>query len=94
MSVPPDHPDGKSKGYPSRLLRWGFALPGWLYRVGLGWTLGKRFLALTHRGRKSGHVYHTVLESSPSTRRPKRASLLPPTAPGPTGTGISKPNLP
>lgn len=39
-----------------------FAAPAVLYRVGLGWMLGKRILALTHRGRKSGKLRETVLE--------------------------------
>ncbi len=33
-----------------------------MYRMGLGWMLGRRFLAVTHRGRKSGRLYQTVLE--------------------------------
>jgi deazaflavin-dependent oxidoreductase (nitroreductase family) len=33
-----------------------------LYRFHLGWLLDHRFLLLTHRGRKSGRIYHTVLE--------------------------------
>jgi deazaflavin-dependent oxidoreductase (nitroreductase family) len=36
-------------------------MPLVLYRLGLGWVLGKRFMCLTHVGRKSGKVYHTVL---------------------------------
>jgi len=36
-------------------------MPLILYRLGLGWLLGKRFMRLTHVGRKSGKVYHTVL---------------------------------
>ncbi len=36
--------------------------PIWLYRWRLGWLLGKRFLLLEHRGRKSGRTYHTVVE--------------------------------
>ena len=36
-------------------------LPLIFYRLGLGWLLGKRFMRLTHVGRKSGKVYHTVL---------------------------------
>ena len=36
-------------------------LPLILYRLNLGWLLGKRFMRLTHVGRKSGKVYHTVL---------------------------------
>ncbi|MBN1666217.1 MAG: nitroreductase family deazaflavin-dependent oxidoreductase [Anaerolineales bacterium] len=36
-------------------------MPLILYRLNLGWLLGKRFMRLTHVGRKSGKVYHTVL---------------------------------
>ena len=42
-----------------------------LYRANLGWLLGHRGLLLTHRGRKSGRVYQTVLEViryDPATR--------------------------
>jgi deazaflavin-dependent oxidoreductase (nitroreductase family) len=37
-------------------------LPILLYRVGLGWILGKRFLLLEHRGRKSGQRRLAVIE--------------------------------
>jgi deazaflavin-dependent oxidoreductase (nitroreductase family) len=37
-------------------------LPIWLYRAHLGWLLGKRFLMLTHIGRKSGQLRQVVLE--------------------------------
>jgi deazaflavin-dependent oxidoreductase (nitroreductase family) len=33
-----------------------------LYRVRLGFLLGRRFLLLTHRGRRSGLLYRTVVE--------------------------------
>jgi deazaflavin-dependent oxidoreductase (nitroreductase family) len=33
-----------------------------LYDHRLGWLLGRRILRLTHRGRRSGRTYHTVLE--------------------------------
>ena len=36
-------------------------MPLILYRLGLGRMLGKRFLRLTHVGRRSGKVYRTVL---------------------------------
>lgn len=39
-----------------------FRAPVRLYDVGLGWLLGRRFLCLTHVGRKSGRRYRTVLE--------------------------------
>jgi len=36
-------------------------MPLVLYRLGLGRLLGKRFMLLTHKGRRSGKVYRTVL---------------------------------
>jgi deazaflavin-dependent oxidoreductase (nitroreductase family) len=47
---------------PSPLLRGFFKAPHCLFRLGLGWLLGHRFLELTHRGRSSGRLYRTVLE--------------------------------
>lgn len=47
---------------PSPLLRFAFKAPAYLYRIGLGRLLGRRFLSVTHRGRKSGKLYDTVLE--------------------------------
>ena len=47
---------------PSGLSRLGFRLPIWFYRLGMGGLLGKRFLCLTHTGRKSGQPRQTVLE--------------------------------
>lgn len=47
---------------PRGLARLGFRLPIWLYRLGLGSLLGKRFVCLTHTGRKSGQPRQTVLE--------------------------------
>jgi deazaflavin-dependent oxidoreductase (nitroreductase family) len=44
---------------PARLL---FRTPALLYDLGLGRLLGHRFLRLTHRGRRSGRLYRTVLE--------------------------------
>jgi deazaflavin-dependent oxidoreductase (nitroreductase family) len=46
----------------ARLLRAALRLPIWLYRAHLGWLLGKRFLMLTHIGRKSGLPHQVVLE--------------------------------
>jgi deazaflavin-dependent oxidoreductase (nitroreductase family) len=37
-------------------------LPAALYAADLGWLLGHRFLALRHRGRRTGRTYTTVLE--------------------------------
>lgn len=36
--------------------------PAILYDWHLGWLLGRRFLRLTHRGRRSGRLYQTMLE--------------------------------
>jgi deazaflavin-dependent oxidoreductase (nitroreductase family) len=47
---------------PRGLLRWFLRLPIVLYRLRLGWLLGRRFLLLTHTGRKSGQAHSTVLE--------------------------------
>jgi deazaflavin-dependent oxidoreductase (nitroreductase family) len=38
-----------------------FKLPVFLYRVHLGWLLGKRFMQITHVGRRSGNVRRTIL---------------------------------
>lgn len=37
-------------------------MPVYLYRGGLGWLFGRRFLYLVHRGRKTGRRRDTVLE--------------------------------
>jgi deazaflavin-dependent oxidoreductase (nitroreductase family) len=37
-------------------------MPIWIYRLGLGGLLGKRFLLLTHVGKKTGLERQTVLE--------------------------------
>lgn len=39
-----------------------FRAPARLYAHDLGWLLGRRFLCLTHVGRRSGRRYRTVLE--------------------------------
>ena len=38
-----------------------FKLPVTMYRLRLGWLLGRRFMQLTHVGRRSGKVYRSVL---------------------------------
>jgi deazaflavin-dependent oxidoreductase (nitroreductase family) len=43
----------------SRLL---YRTPIYLYRAGLGWLLGERFLLLNHVGRRSGRPRQAVLE--------------------------------
>lgn len=46
------------KGFNRLLMR----SPLLLYKLGLGWVMGERFLRLRHRGRKSARVHDTVLE--------------------------------
>jgi len=67
----PESTDGPARSWrpnvlvvsrPSRSLKAVFDAPVVLYRIGLGWMLGKRFLAVTHRGRKTGRLRETVLE--------------------------------
>lgn len=38
-----------------------FRLPLLLYRLRLGWLLGKRFMQITHVGRRTGKVHRTIL---------------------------------
>lgn len=47
-------------------------LPICLYRSGLGWMLGKRFLLLRHVGRKSGKIRFAVLEIIHNLPEPER----------------------
>lgn len=47
------------------LRRWlivALRAPALLYDRNLGWVLGRRFLRLTHRGRRSGRCYRMMLE--------------------------------
>ena len=47
---------------PTGLSRLFYRSPIWLYRWGLGWLLGKRFLLINHVGRKSGLPRQAVVE--------------------------------
>jgi deazaflavin-dependent oxidoreductase (nitroreductase family) len=38
-----------------------FKMPVLLYRLHLGWLMGKRFMQITHVGRKSGKIRRTIL---------------------------------
>ncbi len=49
-------------GPPRGLSRSLYRMPILLYRAGLGWLLGDRFLLLTHTGRVSGLPRQAVLE--------------------------------
>lgn len=46
------------RGFARKLYR----LPVWVFRLHLSWLLMRRFLLLTHSGRKSGLPRQTVLE--------------------------------
>ena len=46
---------------PPRFMIPIFKLPMILYRAGLGWLFGHRFMLLTHIGRRSGKVRRTIL---------------------------------
>ena len=50
------------RGSPRGWLRFFLRVPIFFYRLKLGWLLGRRFLLLTHTGRKSGQEHSTVLE--------------------------------
>jgi len=47
---------------PTGVRRVVLRLPVYLYRAGLGWLFGRRFLYLVHRGRTTGRRRDTVLE--------------------------------
>ncbi len=48
----------KPTGWMRRVLH----VPVYLYRARLGFLLGRRFVMIEHRGRRSGHHYRTVVE--------------------------------
>lgn len=47
---------------PKGLLRLGFRLPVYVYRLGLGWLFGKHFVLINHLGRKTGSPHQAVVE--------------------------------
>jgi deazaflavin-dependent oxidoreductase (nitroreductase family) len=54
---------GQNSKYPPKgLLRIGFRLPVYLYRLKLGWLLGGRFVLINHLGRKTGLPRQAVVE--------------------------------
>lgn len=50
------------KGSPKGVLRLFLRSPIGLYRMGLGFLMGKRFVMLEHIGRKTGETRRTVVE--------------------------------
>lgn len=61
---------------PHGIMRWLAKAPITLYRLRLGWLLGHRFLMLTHRGRRSGRVYRTVVEVPVYDKRTHEAVVV------------------
>lgn len=57
-------------------------LPRHLYRNGWGWLLGRRFLQLTHTGRRTGRTHTTVLEVIRSDRDTGEVAVMPGFGPG------------
>ena len=47
---------------PTGFVRWVLRCPVSLYRARLGFLLGRRFVMIEHRGRRSGRHYRTVVE--------------------------------
>ena len=58
--IPESQTGKKDEKAPSLLIPM-FKLPLVMYRLRLGWLLGKRFMQITHVGRRSGRTYRTVL---------------------------------
>jgi len=54
--------DDFSRLRPSPMFKAFFDAPRWFYGHGLGWLMGKRFMALSHVGRRSGVERKTILE--------------------------------
>lgn len=61
---------------PPTALKLIFKVPTLIYRVGLGRLLGRRFLLLVHRGRKSGLERRVVLEVIRYDSDPPAAAVL------------------
>jgi deazaflavin-dependent oxidoreductase (nitroreductase family) len=59
--VLPQAKPGKENEKAPPLLIPIFKLPLFLYRLRLGWLFGKRFMQITHVGRRSGKVRKTIL---------------------------------
>ena len=57
----PDRAAPRSQGL-APWVRSAFAAPNVVYAKGLGWVLGRRFLQLSHTGRRSGRSFQVVLE--------------------------------
>jgi deazaflavin-dependent oxidoreductase (nitroreductase family) len=47
---------------PKGLLRLGFRIPVYFYRLGFGWLFGERLVMIEHLGRKTGSPHQAVVE--------------------------------
>lgn len=56
--------------YPTGWMKWVYKLPILLYRLGLGFLLGRLFMILTTTGRKSGQPRRTAIEFHEFEGRP------------------------
>ncbi len=52
----------RARRRPGRVGRFLYGVPARLWGLGLGRLLGRWFLLLEHRGRRTGRVYRTVIE--------------------------------
>jgi deazaflavin-dependent oxidoreductase (nitroreductase family) len=48
--------------YPKGMMKWIYKTPILLYRLGLGFLVGRLFMVMTTIGRKSGQIRHTAIE--------------------------------
>ncbi len=48
--------------YPTGFMKWLFKTPTLLYRIGMGFLIGRLFMVLTTTGRKSGQPRRTAIE--------------------------------
>ena len=65
MSLPNSSPARHTPfrlAYPKGFMRLFYRLPILVYRLGLGWIFGQRFLLLEHLGRRSGVMKQAVIE--------------------------------
>lgn len=67
-------------------LRWLYGAPNHLYAAGLGWVFGHRLLRLSHVGRHSGRIHHTVLEVARYDKATGEATVV--AAYGPTADWV------
>jgi len=59
-NLPQTKSDKKNEKAPSFMIPI-FKMPVFLYRIHLGWLFSKRFMLITHVGRRSGKVRRTIL---------------------------------